>query len=391
MKAFNYKNLIKNRKFILCFSLCLLLIMSSLVIRYMYFHKNLVKSNNLVQFDNTNNSKEPSIIINTTVAYINGKTSTDFPDDDFYVTSVFCHLPNSTETAGTAEVTYVYDDETMTTGKWVLNIDDVYSGKTICDITFTESNVNYDDQAFSEDSWDIIANNISSGKYRIGDTKCVTLDGLTSTNSNGCQTGDFLVRLVNTSSPDVCFKDGFSESACGFVVEFVDLFNFRPSNLPNYAFDTNTAKNLETKVYQKLPTLLKENIPCTNVGSASYDTYSVGAYKTVSAKIFMFDMHEYLLDPEKKFPHRDAYDYERQLDYYKNLISSDTNALLIKKYNNTNTGYYSRTLHANNEYIYGINSKGAITSHYNDTNFKMALGFRIGYNVGDTKTTCYPA
>ena len=94
----------------------------------------------------------------------------------------------------------------------------------------------------------------------------------------------------------------------------------------------------------------------------------------------------------EKFPHRDSYDYERQLDYYKNLISSDTNALLIKKYNNTNTGYYSRTLHGNNEYIYGINSKGELVSpYYSHDNYKMALGFRIGYNVGDTKTTCYPA
>lgn len=58
-------------------------------------------------------------------------------------------------------------------------------------------------------------------RYQVGDTKCIDLDGMTSTNNNGCN-GGFLVRLVNKPASDynACTMSIVDYS---FIVEFVDV------------------------------------------------------------------------------------------------------------------------------------------------------------------------
>ena len=71
-------------------------------------------------------------------------------------------------------------------------------------------------KSFSEDSWETIANAIKSGNtsvYNVGDTKEVEVSGY----------GTFTVRIANMSTPSECNIEGFSGTACGFVVEFVDI------------------------------------------------------------------------------------------------------------------------------------------------------------------------
>ena len=72
--------------------------------------------------------------------------------------------------------------------------------------------------SFSDDSWDTIAANVKAGRgemYEVGDTKEVTLSGAVN--------GTFTVRVANTSTPKECKGAGFSQTACGFVVEFEDI------------------------------------------------------------------------------------------------------------------------------------------------------------------------
>lgn len=40
----------------------------------------------------------------------------------------------------------------------------------------------------------------------------------------------YTVRIANNSTPDECRNDNFSQSACGFVVEFVDIVEERAMN-----------------------------------------------------------------------------------------------------------------------------------------------------------------
>ena len=95
-------------------------------------------------------------------------------------------------------------------------------GEEIC-------NIDAPTGAFAEDSWATIKVNASDTKYHLGDMKCVNLNGYTSTNNNGCD-GGFLVRIANKSTPSECSTEDFSETACGFVVEFVDIIDMHVMN-----------------------------------------------------------------------------------------------------------------------------------------------------------------
>ena len=79
--------------------------------------------------------------------------------------------------------------------------------------------------SFATDSWKTIIkavrnNNIS--KYNVGDTKTVDLGTY----------GTHTLRIANTSTPSECSGTGFSQTACGFVLEFADIItthNMNPS------------------------------------------------------------------------------------------------------------------------------------------------------------------
>ena len=103
---------------------------------------------------------------------------------------------------------------------------------------------------FATDSWTTIKSNISNNnadRYNIGDTKIVTVNG-----------NDYTVRVANKSIDQKCGSEDFSETACGFVVEFVDIITIMPlrssgnSNLGGYA---------STDLYYYLNNTLPELLP----------------------------------------------------------------------------------------------------------------------------------
>lgn len=80
--------------------------------------------------------------------------------------------------------------------------------------------------AFEKDSWETISNNVKSGNtsdYKIGDTKIVDLGTY----------GKHKVRIANMSTPSECSNENFSQTACGFVVEFADTIVDKTMNSTN--------------------------------------------------------------------------------------------------------------------------------------------------------------
>ena len=72
---------------------------------------------------------------------------------------------------------------------------------------------------FSTDSWETIVAAVQLGftdNYSVGDTKSITL---------GNSLGTHTLRIANKSTPSKCYTAGFSQTACGFVLEFVDFLN----------------------------------------------------------------------------------------------------------------------------------------------------------------------
>ena len=96
-------------------------------------------------------------------------------------------------------------------------------------------------QSFADDDWATIAANVKAGQYsnyKVGDEKEVAIEGFTNTQSKPT----FTVRIANNSTPSECATEGFSQTACGFVVEFVDIVEKRLMNPAGTYNDTEYPK-----------------------------------------------------------------------------------------------------------------------------------------------------
>ena len=202
--------------------------------------------------------------------------------------------------------------------------------------------------SFATDSWETIItavkeNNIS--KYKVGDTKTIDMGTY----------GTHTLRIANKSTPSECSTSGFSQSACGFVLEFADIITTHAMN------DTSTnvggwpATTMRTfvnnDIYNSLPSELRNAIIDTTVVSGHGSTSGESNF-TSTDKLYLLAPKEIYTD--WSYSYDTARDVTRQLDYYKNLGTSTSNySGAIKKngtsastwwlraaYSNTTTGFF---------------------------------------------------
>ena len=178
------------------------------------------------------------------------------------------------------------------------------------------------DSNFGSDSWSTIVSNVQSGntsRYPVGSEKSIDMGSL------GCH----VVRVSNNSNYNCSLP---SKTACGFVIEFVDIISQHYTNPTEVNAGGWPACNMRTYVnstiYNALPAELRNAIINTTVISSSADT---STNYTSTDKI-------YLLSHVEVFGSNDDLDGEfdtvtrahtRQLDFYEQL-SQDAK----KKYNN---------------------------------------------------------
>ena len=163
------------------------------------------------------------------------------------------------------------------------------------DITQIEPSVP-ESVSFAEDSWETIAAIVKSGKadqyYNVGDTKEVALDGY----ANGSES-TFTVRIANVETPAECATEGFSQTACGFVVEFVDIITEHGMNLENTSMggwpSSEMRRFVNSDIYNALPKELRDIIIETNVVSG----YDAEDYATLNStdKIYLLALEEITL------------------------------------------------------------------------------------------------
>ena len=183
--------------------------------------------------------------------------------------------------------------------------------------------------SFGEDSWKTIALNVKIGnisKYNVGDTKNIELD----IDGDGEKTA-YAVRVANTSTPEECNEEGFSQSACGFVVEFVktianhnmnstdtNVGGWPASEMRKYmgGYVDEEGNFVEGTIYKSFPDNLKNLIIDTYVvsghGTDDVGTRIDGNFESVD-KIYLLSQQEVWasgLDTDN------AADVTRRLDYY---------------------------------------------------------------------------
>ena len=189
--------------------------------------------------------------------------------------------------------------------------------------------VNYE-ATFNEDSWAKISENIKAGKtssYKIGDEKEIEIGD-----------NSYTVRLANKSTPDECTGENFSQTACGFVIEFVDIVEKRVMNEETTNIGSWPASALSTyannEFYESLPDDLKNIILDTTVISG-YGNSSEKENFTSTDKIYLLNKKEINISSG----YDTAANSTRTLDYY----IDKNNSFRIKKLDETATTWWLRS------------------------------------------------
>ena len=239
-------------------------------------------------------------------------------------------------------------------------------------------------KSFAEDTWETIADNTSSGVYKVGDTKQVLI---------GNQ--PYTVRIANKSTPEKCSLEDFSQTACGFVVEFVDVVERRQMN----STDTNKEGWPKTAMstyangtfFNNLPEDLRNVIIDTKVvsghGYNDKNTKRTDDNWESEDKIYLLSGHEVWEDAAPSttsLSARDkAYGQTRQLDYYANLgegVTTNSYSGAIKKDINGNASFWwlraSRSNSSDNFLI--VYSNG----HWSYSNATSYYGFAPAFRIG---------
>ena len=210
--------------------------------------------------------------------------------------------------------------------------------------------------SFSTDDWSTIitvAQNGNTSVYTVGSTKSVTLN-IDLDEDGTPEDHTYTLRIANNSTPAECSSEGFSQTACGFVLEFADIITIHQMN-PFYDNGTIGTGNvggwassemrtyINSDIYNALPAVLKNAIIDTTVvsGHGPKDTTNF----TSTDKLYLLSTHEVWEDVDGNtssgIDYMDtAYNNTRQLDYYRDLNITTSSYAGAKKQNNGSDDFW---------------------------------------------------
>ena len=228
---------------------------------------------------------------------------------------------------------------------------------------------------FATDSWATIIANVKAGngsEYAIGSTKEVDLGTY----------GTHTLRIANTSTPSECSTVGFSQTACGFVIEFADIITRHIMA----GSDENTSKGgwpassmytfVNNDIYNAIPSEIK---------NAIIDTTVVSGHGGEDRENFTSTDKLYLLAPKEIYTnwsssYDTAKDLTRTLDYYTNIgVTTSNKSGAIKKTETITNGWWLRVPESS---LYGlfylISNDGSIYSIESSGGRGVSPAFRLG-------------
>ena len=248
------------------------------------------------------------------------------------------------------------------------------------------------DANFATDSWDnIIAASKTANPTQLqadmtaGTTRAVPLD----LNLDGTSDATCNLRIANLSTPAACATEGFSQTACGLVLECANVvtthvMNSTSTNVGGWpASAMRTYLNDETanavSIYNALPSELSSKIIPTTVVSGHGSTSGETNFTSID-KI-------YLLSPMEVWGNNSYSQYDsarslsRQLDYYntKGVNNSSYSDAIKKNSSNNATYWWLRAARSSNTNNFSIVRTGGGDDHGSayDT-YGVSPAFRIG-------------
>ena len=237
---------------------------------------------------------------------------------------------------------------------------------------------------FATDSWSTIIANVKAGygsDYAIGSTKEVNL---------GSTYGTHTLRVANTSTPSECSTTGFSQTACGFVLEFADIITTHNMN-PKGEYKGTTYNNgwnvdgwpassmytfVNNDIYNAIPSEIK---------NAIIDTTVVSGHGSKDTENFTSTDKLYLLAPKEiysnwSYSNDTAKDLERTLDYYieQGVTTSSYSGAIKKKGTNASHWWLRSANSSDNDNFYSVTDGGGWDSNFADSTRGVAPAFRLG-------------
>ena len=227
---------------------------------------------------------------------------------------------------------------------------------------------------FSTDDWEIIIDAIKEGNdgvYNVGDTKEIDLGSY----------GKHTLRIANKSTPSECSNTNFSQSACGFVLEFADVITIHKMN------DTATnvggwpASSMYTfvnnDIYNAIPSEIKNAIIDTTVvsGHGKSDTENF----TSTDKLYLLTLKEIYTD-WGAISYDTAKDLTRTLDYYTNIgVTTSSYSGAIKKNGTSPARWWFRAASPSitGVFLY-VGSNGGRSGYYATNAYGVSPAFRLG-------------
>ena len=254
--------------------------------------------------------------------------------------------------------------------------------------------------SFAEDTWETIAENVKNGNtsnYHVGDTKIVSIKNY----------GLHTVRIANMSTPDECKTEGFSQTACGFVVEFTDVVTKYSMNASGEYKGTTYADgwNLDGWPASQMYSFLNDetnadsfiNLLPTSLRKVIGETYSVSGHGSKDENNFVSNDKIYFLSTKEIWKNGSAntistdsaWNDTRQLDYYKNIgVTTDNYAAAIKSFEGTNTWWWLRTAASNyHSAFFTVNPTGGHIGNNASYSLGVSPAFRISGETQDTSDT----
>ena len=235
--------------------------------------------------------------------------------------------------------------------------------------------------SFAEDDWSTIVANVKAGNltaYNVGDKREISLDGFTNTEADS--NGKYTIRIANTSTPSECSTEGYSQTACGFVIVFKDIIIKHEMNKTNTNVGGYPASLMYTyiqnDIYNALPEELKAVIIPTYVVSGHGSTSGEENFITEQDKLYLLSGKEvYGSDSSDT-----SSGLTRQLDYYSNIrVTTSSYSGAQKKLDGTSIDWWLRSAFSiNTYYFYYVNNIGDWTINFAYYTYGVAVAFRIG-------------
>ena len=325
---------------------------------YAMFYRSQITTLDLSSFD-TSNVTDMSFMFNNSIKlktiYASNKFKTDL------VTSSSNMFYNSTLLVGGSGTTYnsSYVDKTYA------RID----GGTSKPGYFTD--IADKPSTFPTDDWATIVNSVKAGNtnhYKVGDTKIVNLGTY----------GTHTIRVSNTTTPSECSNTNFSQSACGFVLEFADIITTHVINTTSSNKNGWPASSMRTfvnnDIYNALPADLRNGI---------INTTTISSYGSSDSANFLSTDKLYLLATAELYENGEDIDtaknLTRQLDYYKSIgVTINSYSGAIKKSGTTATDWWLRSFYkTNNQHVYSVQRTGRVAHSMANLSIGVSPAFRI--------------